>query len=252
MCSKVITKFVVTSTEAVRGLITFEASHRSVSSLDPAMVLLNSMVQILTGSMCHAFAEFSADRTWVTIVTIRGDPGGSGPGHRFGRSKERFRRFHVACLAQPHIHQRAVTINGTIKIAPAALDLDVGLVDVPTSPDPAFTPLSQTVDQRRGELRLPVSNGFMTELNPAKQEHLGQIAQAELVSQAPEHHENYDIGGILAPVQNSATALVELLATGATPEAPVTPSRTIRPFRDRRRVASDAPHFADPPPEAGS
>ena len=37
---------------------TFEAAHRSVSSLDPAMVLFDPIIQILVRPVFHAFVQF--------------------------------------------------------------------------------------------------------------------------------------------------------------------------------------------------
>ena len=43
------------------------------------------------------------------------------------------------------------TINGTIKIAPVSIHLDVCLVNVPNSfSDPAFAPSPEAIDQRYG------------------------------------------------------------------------------------------------------
>jgi hypothetical protein len=44
--SKMVMQFIVTSIEPIRCLDAFESTHRSISSLDPAMILLNSIVQI--------------------------------------------------------------------------------------------------------------------------------------------------------------------------------------------------------------
>ena len=52
----------------------------------------------------------------------------------------------------------------------------------------------------------------MAEHDAADQEHLGQVAQGELVAKPPEHHERDDVARILGPVQQAAAALVELLA----------------------------------------
>src|ERR1700676_1762585 len=115
-----ITEFVKTSTEARCGFMTFEATHRSVSSLDPAMVLLDPIVQILVRPVFHAFLQFSPDRAWVTVMAIGCDPRGDDAGHGFRRSKERLRRRHVTPLAQPHVHKGTETINRTIEVAPTA------------------------------------------------------------------------------------------------------------------------------------
>src|SRR5437764_1211850 len=56
--------------------------------------------------------------------------------------------------------------------------------------------------------------GLMAEYDTAHGEHLGQVAQAQLVAQAPEHHERDDVGRILRPIQHRAGAFVELLAAG--------------------------------------
>src|ERR1700692_2741206 len=111
---RMVTEFVVTSTEASGGPRTLEASHRSVSSFDPTMVLLNPIIQISVGSVLHSIAQFGPDRARVTVVTVRRDARGNDAGHHFSGPKECFRRLHVARLAQPHVYQSAVAIDRTI------------------------------------------------------------------------------------------------------------------------------------------
>ena len=79
-----VTEFVVTLTEAGSGVMALKAAHRSVSTLDPAMVLLDPIIQVLVGAMFHAFVQFSPDRARITIVTVRRDTRGNDAGHRFG------------------------------------------------------------------------------------------------------------------------------------------------------------------------
>src|SRR3984957_20072360 len=100
---QVVTEFVETSTEARCGLVTFQATHRSVSSLDSTMVLFDPIVQILIGPMFCIRIQFSPDRAWVTVVTVRPDARGSDAGHRFGRSEERLGCRHVTLFAQPDV-----------------------------------------------------------------------------------------------------------------------------------------------------
>jgi hypothetical protein len=59
-----------------------------------------------------------------------------------------------------------------------------------------------------------------------------QVAQAELIAQAPEHHERDDVGGKLRPVQQAAAALVELLATGTAAEPAVALDRALWSLRN--------------------
>jgi hypothetical protein len=224
------------STEARCGLVTFEAAHRSVSSLDPTMVLFDSMVRILISPMFYTCIKFSPDRARVTVVTVRRDTRGSDAGHRFGRSEGRLGCHHVALLAQPDVDQDTETIDGTIKIAPATVHLDVCLANAPALADPRFTPPSEVIDESRRQLRLPTANRLIAEFDAPDQERLRQIARAQLVAKAPEDHACDDVGRILSAIENSPAAFIELLATGAAPEASVTPGRPLASFLHVRRV----------------
>src|ERR1700730_14301256 len=133
---QVVSEFVVTSPEASSGFSVLEAAHRFVSALDPAMILLDPIVQILVGPVFHSAFQFGADRAWITVMTIRRDPRGNGTSHRFGRSKERLRRRHVTSLAQPQVNKGTEAIDRAVEVAPAALNLDVRLVNVPTLSNP--------------------------------------------------------------------------------------------------------------------
>jgi len=89
------------------------------------MVLFDSIVEILISPMFYIRIQFSPDRAWVTVVTVRRDTRGSDAGHRFGRSEKRLGCRHIALLAQPDVGKGTRTIDGTIKIAPSTVHLDV-------------------------------------------------------------------------------------------------------------------------------
>src|ERR1700722_5113499 len=160
-----VTEFVESSTEARRGFRAFETAHRSVSTFDRAMVLLDPIIQILVSAVFHVVVQFSSDRAGITIVTVGGDARGGDAGHGSGGAEKRLGRLHVAGLAQSDIDERAETINGAIKIAPAHVHFDVRLISVPAFSDPALAPPPKIVDQGWCELRLPVTNGFVTEFD---------------------------------------------------------------------------------------
>src|SRR5271163_3372025 len=206
------------------------------------MVLFDSIVQILISPMFYTRIQFSPDRAWVTVVTVRRDTRGSDAGHRFGRSEERLGCRHVALLAQPDVDKGTRTIDGTIKIAPSTVHLDVCLVNVPALADPPFTPPPEVIDEGRRQLRLPIANRLIAEFEAPDQEHLWQIAQARLVAKPPKDHECDDVGWILSAIENTTAAFTELLTTGAAPEASVTPGRPLTSFRHVRRVTLYAPH----------
>src|SRR5512132_2449546 len=241
-----VSKFIVPPAEPGRGSGTLEAAHRSVSAFEAPVILLQPVIEVAAGPVPHPFAELGLDRAWVAVVAVRRDPVRCDPGDRLGGPEERLRRRHVAVLAEHHIHQRAGAVDGSIEIAPATLDLEVGLIHVPAPARLAAPALPQVLGQGGGELRFPLTHRLVAEHDAADEEHFGQVAQGELVAQAPKHHERDDIAGILGPVQQAAGALVELLAARAAAEASIALGRALGPLRRRLRSALDAPHSRPP------
>ena len=145
-------------------------------------------------------------------MAICGDPIRRYAGHRLGRSKECLGGSKVTVLAQHDVDQGAVAIDRAIQIPPSATHPDIRLINVPAGAHPAFASPTQVLGQCRRELGLPIPHRLVAEDEPAGQEHLRQIPQAQLVAQPPEHHEGDDITRILRPVEHAGAALVELLA----------------------------------------
>ena len=81
--------FIVCATEPSGGSGAFEALHWSVARFDAAVVLLQPVIQVSTGSVPHAFAQRGADRPGVAVVAIGRDPVRCHAGHRPGGTKER-------------------------------------------------------------------------------------------------------------------------------------------------------------------
>src|SRR5271166_4720916 len=146
-------------------------------------------------------------------------------------------------LAQHHVDQGAVAINRAIQIPPAAVHPDIGFVDIPATAYAAFASAAQILCQCRRELCLPITDGLMAENKTADEEHLGQIPQAELVAQPPEHHESDHVTRVLRPVQRASAALVELLAATAA-EPTIALRRALRSFPDGCRSIHRTPHRA--------
>jgi hypothetical protein len=99
--------------------------------------------------------------------------------------------------AEHHVDQRARAIDGTIQITPVPVDLDVGLIDIPALTRLAASASPQIFCQCRCELGFPVANRLVAEHDAADQEHLRQITQGKLITQAPEHHEGDNVAGVL-------------------------------------------------------
>ena len=196
--------------------------------------------------MPHALAEFGADRPGVAVVAVGRDPIRGHAGDRLGGAEERLSGRHVAVLAEQHVDQVPVPVDGAIQVAPAPVHLEICLIHVPAAAHLAAPAPPQILGQGRGELGFPLPDGLMAEHDAAHGEHLGQIAQAQLVAQAPEHHEGDDIGGILGPVQQGAGALVELLATGPAAEPAIALGGALGSLRYSFRPTFHTPHPRPP------
>ena len=168
-----VPEFIMTSAEASCRVHRAEATHWTISALDSSMILLNAVVEILAVPVPDIRAELASNRTRVTVMPVRGHPGRSNTGDRFGRSKELLRRGHIAGLAQHHIHQSASAVNRSVQIAPSATDFDVGFIDLPRVADPTPTTpaAAEIVDQQRRKFRLPIPDRLVGEFDAAEKEH---------------------------------------------------------------------------------
>ena len=64
--------------------------------------------------MANHFTQFAADRGRVSVMTIGRNPVGDDPGHRPGRTKERFRGGEIAVLAEHHVNQGTIAVDRPI------------------------------------------------------------------------------------------------------------------------------------------
>src|SRR4051812_8095565 len=241
-----VAQFIVSPAEPGGRSWALEAPHGPISAFDAAVILLQPVIQVGAGPVPHALAQLGADRPGVAVVAIGRDPVRCHPSHRFGRPKERLRGFHVAVLAEQHVDQVPVPVDGAIEIAPPPLHFQVCLIHIPAAAHRAAPAPPQLLGQGRRELGFPLPDRFIAEHDAAHGEHLGQVAQAQLIAQASEHHESDDIGGILGSVQHAAAALVELLAARTTTEPAITLGGALRSLRHSFRSAFQAPHPCPP------
>ena len=137
------------ATEARSGAERFEPARGTVPLLNAAMVLLQMVVQIAISSMRYLGPEDVPNGAWVGVGAIGGDAVGGHPGYRPRRPKKRLGRRKVAGVAEPCVDQLAVPVDGPVKIAPAPLEPEVGLIRLPAVSDPAMPPLAQRLTQER-------------------------------------------------------------------------------------------------------
>jgi hypothetical protein len=128
-----IAEFIVSSTKSTGRGNAPETMHASYSSLDTAMILFQSIIEIHTGPVLDVLAELGVDRPRIGIVSITGDPIRNSPGHRLRGPKEPLGSGQVTPLAQHHINQRTIAIDRPVEIAPSPAGLDVGLIHVGVS-----------------------------------------------------------------------------------------------------------------------
>ena len=125
-----VPEFIMTLAKASRRDNGAEATHRPISALDPSMIPLNAVIEILAAPMADIRTKLASNRTTVPVMS-GGHSSRSDASNRFGGSKEPLCRGHIARLAQHHVHQRASWVNRPVQIAPSAIDFDVGLISVP-------------------------------------------------------------------------------------------------------------------------
>ena len=248
--TKEISEFAVLPAEAVGGIVTLEAAHTSDPALDAAVVLLKAVVQVGAGAVPDRPAQHGADRPRVGAVAVRRHSVRPEAHGRPRRAEEGLGRLHVAVLAQHHVDQVSVPVDRPVEVDPAAADLQVGLVDIPACPGYTALPepaLAQRVAHDGQELRLPVPDGFVADLDPTQRHDLAQVPQGQPVAEPAEHHEGDDVAGQAGPVQHAPAALVELPPAGSAAGPPVAPRRRLRPLGYSCRPTAHAVHPEIPP-----
>ncbi len=107
-----VTQFIVSPAEPGGRSRALEAPHGPVAPFDAAVILLQPVVQITTASVPHALAQLGPDRPGVAVMAVRRDPVRCHTGHRFGRAEERLGCRHIAMLAEQHVDQVPVPVDG--------------------------------------------------------------------------------------------------------------------------------------------
>ena len=107
------------------------------------MILFQAIIEVLAVTVLHTCPQGRSDRAWIAVVAIRRHPVGDNVGDGLSGLEERHCGRHIAMLAEHHIDQRAVAIDGAVEIAPVPVNLDVRLVDIPTFPDLAAPATAQ-------------------------------------------------------------------------------------------------------------
>jgi hypothetical protein len=77
----------MTPAKAIRRGGIAKPAHRTISTFDPAMILLDAVIEILAGSVLHGVHQHCTNGARVTVVSIRGYPRRRHAGDRSGGAK---------------------------------------------------------------------------------------------------------------------------------------------------------------------
>jgi len=165
------------------------------------VILLQTIIEVLIGSVPHARTKLCPDCPRIGIVAVCRDSIRDHSGDRLCRSKEARGRGEVAVLAEHDVDQGAISIDRAVEVLPLAVHTNVRLVDIPTTTDFAPSASPEILRQCGRELGLPIADRLIAEYDAADQEHLDEIPQTELVAQPPKHHERDHVARVLRPVQ---------------------------------------------------
>jgi len=163
------------SVKTVRRVMSLEAAHTSDASLDAAVILFEPVVQVGARPVQDPSTQGRPNCPWIRAVPVARHPVRREPCGRLCRAEERLGRLHVPAFAEHHVDKVSVTIDRPIQITPAALDLQVCLVDIPAPAGPAphaVTPLTPRVSHDGQQLRFPYPDGFVADRVPPQQEDL--------------------------------------------------------------------------------
>lgn len=102
--------------------------------LDPSMVLLQPIIEILVGPMLNVAAHYLAYCSWIGRMAVRRHLIGNMANDINRLLEKLLGRLHVPLLAQPRINQIAIPIDGPVQITPLPMHLHVRFINIPGGP----------------------------------------------------------------------------------------------------------------------
>ncbi len=184
-------------TKARGRLKTLEPSCWVIALFEAAMILFDVIVQIVMAAMRHLFPKRLADRSRIRVMTV-----GRHPFRCLASDLERLPEkargcVPIALLTQHGVNQIAVAIDGPVEVLPHAFDCDVRLVGMPGSAGVPVALHSPVMCQQRSTACFPLTDSLVRKREAAFEEHVGEVAEAQLVAETPEDDQQHDIGGEL-------------------------------------------------------
>jgi hypothetical protein len=82
------------------------------------MILLQMIIQVAVRPVPHPLPKDVPNGARIGIMAIRGDAVWGDTGYCPGGAEEGLGRCEVACLAEPHIDQIPIAVDGTVEVLP--------------------------------------------------------------------------------------------------------------------------------------
>jgi hypothetical protein len=184
-----------------------EPAHGVGALFDATVILLESSDERAVGPVEHVTAQGLTDRTRAGVMPIGRHPLWGVTHHiECLRRSNRLATSMSRVSLEPRINQIAIAIDAQEREHHVPLTL---MEVSSTDQDRASLLGKQLIGHEWGKTGLRVSNGLVREHTAALQAQLGEIPQAQLIPESPEHDELDDIGGIVQEVERGPRAFVE-------------------------------------------
>ena len=197
-----------------------EAAQQRGALLDAPLILFQPVTEIPIAAVDDLSAECSVEGVGVGIMPVCGHAIRSVADDGTSPAEEALGHLQMARRAEQRIDQVAVPIDSPVQVAAPTVDFDVGLVNRPGTASLAPSLGPELLGEQQGKALLPLAHGLMDEHEAKLQKYLGEMPQAQLVAEAPEHDRQDDVRRVLKKVEGCSSALVEAAPTGGTPKRP--------------------------------
>ena len=128
---QIVAQLIERGAEPTGGLERRESKHRIVALLDRSVMLLHPVVQVLVVAMLNLAPHDPANGLRVGRMLVCRQTQRLTALRINQAAQESPGGISIAVLAEHGVEQVAVSVDGSVEVAPTAADFDVGLVQVP-------------------------------------------------------------------------------------------------------------------------
>jgi len=126
--TEIVAQFVKSATEACCRFEASETTHGIVALLDPSVILLQPIIEVLVRPMLDTVAHDLAYSPRIGTMPICRDRLWRMANHSNRLLEQSLSRLHISFLAQHGIDQIAIVVDGPIQITPLSMHFYVGFI----------------------------------------------------------------------------------------------------------------------------